>query len=396
MSPNWESTEKFILLPELKLITHWQSDKFRTQYKCAKESEFEVCPKCATKSRSVHDRRWVKVQDQPIRGSGIVLRVLKRRFRCPKCKKVFTEPLNGVRKGFKTTERYRRGLRWACENFKDLKRVQRAYSCSAWLTHKVFYEQLEVKTRERINDCWGKRLGIDEHTWSKRRGGKRKTEFASLIVDYDRNRIAEVVNGKTVEELKTQLNYIPGRERVEEVVIDMCDSFKKFVKEFFPNAKLTADKFHVLRLITPMINKARMEITGDKRSNPIRKLLLKNRPDLKYYERTALDLWLLEHPKLKEIYWFKEALHRLYRTKGFLKAHRAFTKLTDRMALSKLPEILKLRATLMKWRKEIMHYFESGLTNGKTEGYNRRAKGEQYNAFGVRSFFNYRLRMLNI
>ncbi len=45
--------------------------------------------------------------------------------------KVFTEPLNGVRKGFKTTERYRRGLKWACENFKDLKRVQRAFSCSA-------------------------------------------------------------------------------------------------------------------------------------------------------------------------------------------------------------------------------------------------------------------------
>jgi transposase len=396
MNPNWESTEKFILLPELKLLTHWQSDKFRTQYKCKKESTFEVCPKCATKATSVHDRRWVKIKDQPIRGAGIVLRVLKRRFRCPGCKKVFTEPLNGVRKGFKTTERYRRGLKWACDNFKDLKRVNRAYSCSSWLTHKVFYEQLELKTRERIKDCWGTKLGIDEHTWKKRRGKKRKTEFASLIVDYDRNRIAEVVDGKTVQCLKDQLDYIPGRERVEEVVIDMCDSFKKFVREFFPNAKLTADKFHVLRLITPMINKARMEITGDKRTNPVRLLLLRNRHDLQYYERNALDQWLLEHPKLKEIYWYKEALHRFYRTKGLKKAQSAFTKLTDQMALSTLLEMKKLRTTLMKWRKEILRYFESGLTNAKTEGYNRRAKGEQYNAFGVRSFFNYRLRLLNV
>lgn len=105
MDPQWKSTSKFILLPELKIITHWQTDKFRTQYKCAKESEFEVCPKCATKSYSVHDRRWVKVQDQPIRGSGIYLNILKRRFRCPGCKKVFTEPVQGIQKGHRTTHR---------------------------------------------------------------------------------------------------------------------------------------------------------------------------------------------------------------------------------------------------------------------------------------------------
>jgi len=395
MDPNWQSTEKFILLPELKIITHWQSAKFRTHYKCEKSSEFEVCPKCAVKSYSVHDKRWVKVQDSPIRGSGIYLHILKRRFRCPKCKKVFTEPINGIQKGFKTTHRYRRGLRWACENFKDLKRVQRAYGCSAWLTHKVFYEQLEIKTRERIHDCWGTRIGIDEHTWKKRRSKNGITEFASMIVDYDRERVAEVVNGKTVYDLTTQLDYIPGRERVQEAVIDMCDPFKKFVREFFPNANITADKFHVLRLITPSINRARTEITGDKRSNPIRVMLLKNRPKLKYFERNALDLWLKDHDKLRELYWFKEKLHRLYRTRGFNKASRAFNKLTDLMALSKLDEIKKLRKTLMKWRQEILNYFKTRLTNARTEGYNRLAKREQYNAFGVRSFFNYRLRLLN-
>lgn len=394
MSPAWESTSKFILLPELKLLTHWQSSKFRTHYKCEKESEFEVCPKCATRSYSVHDRRWVKVKDQPIRGAGINLHVLKRRFRCPGCRKVFTEPLNGVRKGFKTTERYRRGVKWACENFADLTRVQRAFNCSAGLIYKIFYEQLEIKWHERMNDPWGKVIGIDEHSWRKCRK-EGVTEFASLIVDYDRNRIAEVVNGKTTETMKNALAYIPGRERVEQAVIDMCDPFKNFISDFFPNAIIVADKFHVLRLTNPMINKARTEITGDKRKNPVRRLLLKNRKKLKYYERNALDLWLAQHPKLKEIYWYKEALHRLYRTRGVKKAERAFTRLTDQMALSGLKEIKKLRKTLMKWRKEILNYFSTGLTNGKTEGYNRLAKLYQYRAFAFRNFFNYRLRLLN-
>jgi transposase len=396
MDPQWESTSKMILLPELKLIAQWQQNKFRSHYKCQKESDFEVCPKCATKSSSVHDRRWVKVKDQPIRGSGICLHVLKRRFRCPGCRKVFTEPVSGVRKGFKTTERYRKGLRWACDNFRDLTRARVAYACSSWLCQKVFYEQLEIKSREKINNCWGKRIGIDEHTWRKRRNKKRCTEFASLIVDHDRKRIAEVVNGKTVDSLREALAYIPGRERVEDVTLDMCDSFKKFVREFFPNAKLTADKFHVLRLTTPIINKARIEITSDARKNPVRKLLLRNRNNLEYFEKSALDNWLDAYPKMKEIYWVKESLHQFYRAKGFDRASRALTNLTDRMALSKLPEILKLRKTLMKWRSEILNYFKSGLTNARVEGYNRLAKGEQYSSFGVRNFNNYRLRLLNV
>lgn len=396
MDPNWQSNNQLIVLPELKILTHGQSNKFRYNYQCSKESDYEICPKCAVKSYSVHDRRWVHVKDQPVRGMGVKLQILKRRFRCPNCKKVFTEPVSGIRKGFKTTERFRRGLKWACENFKNLKRVQRAYACSAGLVYKVFYEQLEIKHREKMNDPWGTTLGIDEHTWKKSRNKRKQTEFASLVVDYDRERIAEVVNGKTVDDLKTQLDHVPGRERVLDVTIDMCDPFKKFVREFFPNAKITADKFHVLRLTNPMINSARTEITGDQRKNPVRKLLLRNRHNLLYYEKSALDQWLNHYPKMKEIYWFKESVYQLYRTKGFNKASRALINLTDRMALSPLSEIKKLRKTLMKWRVEILNYFKTGLTNARTEGYNRLAKGEQYSAFGVRNFPNYRLRMLNV
>ena len=92
----WNTNSRFILLLELKLLSHWQAHRFRTRYRVEKESEFEVCPKCATKNFSVHDRRWVKVKYQPIRGSGVYLQILKRRFRCANCKSVFTEPVGQV------------------------------------------------------------------------------------------------------------------------------------------------------------------------------------------------------------------------------------------------------------------------------------------------------------
>lgn len=61
-----------------------------------------------------------------------------------------------------------------------------------------------------------------------------------------------------------------------------------FYIQHFPNAEMIADKFHVLRLLTPAINRRRREITGDKRTHPIIKLLLRNGHRLEYFEKRAL------------------------------------------------------------------------------------------------------------
>ena len=218
----------------------------------------------------------------------------------------------------------------------------------------------------------------------------------SLVVDYDNKKIFEAVEGKTALGLVENLSHIPGRDRVKEVALDLCDPFKKFAREMFPNARIIADHFHVVRLLNPALNKARTEITGDKRSHPGRRLLLMNGSRLEYFERRALHQWLDHHPKLREIYFFKEAIHKFYRIRGFNKAARALIRLTDQMALSTLDEIKTLRRTLVSWRNEILNYFVNRTTNARTEGYNNLAKLLQKRAFGFRSFFNYRLRLLSL
>ena len=110
------------------------------------------------------------------------------------------------------------------------------------------------------------------------------------------------------------------------------------------------------------------------RSDSHEGLLLRSRITLDARTAWALDRWLDEHPILAELYRCKEALHRFYRTRGLARAQQAFTWLTDQMARSSVLEIQRLRRTLMKWRKEILAYFGTGLTNGRTEGFNNKAK----------------------
>lgn len=383
---------RFVLLPELRLTAWKQSTYSESTAQAKKTSKMEVCPKCATPSTTIYDHRIVTLKDAPVRGSAIKLRVKKRRFYCKVCRKPFTEPLQGVMKGHRTTQRYRREVLWAAENFSDLKRVRKAYRCSSGFVYTALYEQLELRRRRDVNYPWPTTLGIDEHFFTRRRG---RAEFATILVDYNNKRPRELAFGKVKGELIAQLEHIPGRENVRNVIIDMSDSYRSFVKDFFPNAQLIADKFHVLRLLTPSLNKHRVAITGDKRRLPLKRLLMSPRHKLLYYERDALDMWLKDHQELRELYAAKEAVYSFYRIKGYNRAARALTRITDALAHSKMKEIKRLRRTLMAWRNEILAYFESRLTNARTEGFNNVAKLVQKRAYGYRSFANYRLRLLN-
>lgn len=329
----------------------------------------------------------------PVRDQIVLLKIEKRRFWCASCRRPFTEYIPGIKKGSRTTERFKRSVVWACENFVDLEKVQKAYRVSAGYVFKTLYTRLEEKLKMRQYP-WPSTIGVDEHSFRKNRR-LRKTEFASVFIDYPNKRMFEVVEGKTQDELYSGLHHIPGRENVKNAVIDMCDPFKNFIRSHFPNAKIIADKFHVLRLITPALMKKRFEITGTRADAKARRLLLCSSHKLEHWERKTIWNYLDQYPDMQELYRWKERLHKFYRMRGYNRAQLALKFMCDEMASSLIPEIKTLRRTLLKWREEILNYFRTGLTNGRTEGYNGLAKLVQKRAFGYKSFRNYRLRLLS-
>jgi transposase len=388
-----EGFTRFLLLPELKLNRSVKEGPRRSRLECQKLRKTEYCPRCANPSQATYDHRTVRIKDAPIRGKLIILSVRKRRLWCKECQKPFTEPLPGVRSRKRHTERYARDLMWACENFTDLSQVRRAYQCSSDFLYRIYYKKLGEKIKEQVNYPWTQTIGIDEHSFKKANSYQR-TQFVTMIVDYDNRRVRELCEGKTGAALSDQLKYIPGRENVKNVVLDLCDPFKNFAMEFFPNARLVADKFHVLRLLSPHLMRRRKEITGTRADLKAKSLLLMSIRRLGYFERHALREFLFKYPELNEVYDWKEKLHRFYRIKGYHNAAKAIRKLIDNMAFSLLPEIKTLRRTLMKWKEEILNYFLTGLTNARTEGFNNKAKVVKRRAYGYKSFRNYRLKVL--
>lgn len=391
MSP-FETLSHFLLPKELDLLAWKKIGKVTNLVTAEKSSQAEVCPKCASLSRTGYDKRWVTIKDAPIRDKLVLLRIRKRRFFCKPCQKPFTEYVEGILPGRRTTQRFRRSLLWACENFSNLRTVQKHYRCSAGFIYGVVYDQLQLNLKKKLNYPWPEVIGIDEHFFSRSFKGR---QFATVFTDMKNRRLRELVLGREKRGLLEATNAISGAENVRWIALDLSSIYRSFALERFPNANLVADKFHVLRLLNGAINRRRKSMMGDRRTHPIRKLLLRSFYRLKFYEKRALLLWLENYPEIQEIHFYKERLHALYRAKGFNRAQQSLDRLLEDMRASGLPEIQTLRRTLQSWRNEILNYFRSGLTNARTEGFNRIASLVKNKAFGYRNFQNYRLRLLN-
>lgn len=389
--PEWNLTS-FVLGNELKLLSTkrfkqghiWHCEKLRIGP--------ESCPKCARLSSTRYGVAWTVVHDEDIRNQPIWLKIKKHRYFCKQCRRPFTEPVRGIMPRRRTTQRFRRRILKNCDNFTNLSNVGRENFCSRALVGKIFYEQMELELRKRKQAPWPQVLGIDEHFFRRTRLG---TEFATVFTDVGRRRMFEIALSKDKRSLLEQTAEINGRENVKLVVMDLSRGYNSLAKELFPQARIVADKFHVLRLLTPALIKARREIHGHRQELGLRRKLLKSRDKMEYFERSDLDHYLSQHPKLRELYYFKERLHQLYRTKGYNRARVSLLKLLEEMKGSELEEVQRLRRTLNLWKEEVLEYFRSRFTNAFTEAMNAIAKLVQRRGCGYRNFKNYRLRTLS-
>lgn len=387
---------RFIGLPELEINYIRGAQPGWVHVEATSTSVERHCPKCATLSTTIYDHRHVQVLDAPIRDQRVKLKIKKKRFLCRLCKKPFTELLHGIFSGARITERVRKTILWSCKRFQNLVQVGQHMGCSTATVRRSLYAHLEVDVKRHLNYPWPEKLGIDEHSFGKSRDYYGGTEFNTVFTDIKKHRLYRVGFTKNSKKLFEQFKDIPGGENVKDVAMDMCEGFRSLSRALFPNARITVDKFHVVKLLLPSINKRRKQIAGDRRVHPIGRLLLRSRKKLDYEKRSTIEHWLQPHEELKKIYEFKERINELYRIKGRRRAEIAFDRMMRQLKeCSDIPELKTLHRTFSRWKTEILNYFDTGLTNAMTEGFNSKAKLLKKMGYGYRNQNNFGLRLLN-
>jgi len=236
-------------------------------------------------------------------------------------------------------------------------------------------------------------VGIDEHFFRRQNESR---EYFTIFTDVKNHRVREAVLGKKPERVEMKIDHIAGAENVDWAVIDLSTTYRKLINRIFPNARIVSDKFHVLRLFTKALRAIRHQTKiDDQRKIPPLSLMLKSRKKLDHITRQDLDRDLKAWPELNEAYRIKEQAMDFYRIKGSARAEVALNKLIERMKAAGSDVFQTLAKTLKNWKIEILNYFQTGLTNAMSEGFNRVASLVKNRGFGYRNPKNYRLRFLS-
>lgn len=231
-------------------------------------------------------------------------------------------------------------------------------------------------------------VGVDETA------ARRGHDYVSLFVDTAENKVIFVTEGKdaaTVAAFAEHLRAHGGTpEAVGEVTCDMSPAFIAGVREHLPQASLTFDKFHVVKLINDAVDAVRRE---EQRTEPALKstryLWLKNPGKLTVGQLAKVLAFPRRKCRTARAYRMKLILQEIYRL-DLPEAEPALWGLYHWMVRSRLEPIIDFGKMMKRHFAGIMRWFETKQTNAILENLNGLVQAARARARGYRSFKNFR------
>jgi transposase len=231
-------------------------------------------------------------------------------------------------------------------------------------------------------------VGVDETS------SKRGHNYVSLFVDMKAPQVLFVTEGKdasTLERFKTDLEAHQGDpSHIREVCCDMSPAFISGVEQHFPEAHLTFDKFHVLKIINEAVDEVRRQ---EQQSHPelkkTRYIWLKNPGNLKKDQVATLDALQVKKLNLKTVRAYHIRLNFQEFWKQPLPEAEAFLKRWYFWAThSRLEPIKEAAYTVKRHWDGILRWFTSKINNGVLEGINSLIQAAKAKARGYRTTKN--------
>jgi len=233
-------------------------------------------------------------------------------------------------------------------------------------------------------------IGIDET--SKAKGH----HYVSLFVDLAKKRTIFVAEGKGSETMAAFVRDFKehhGDPRdITDVSIDMSPAFIKGVEENLPNAAITFDKYHIMKIINAAVDSVRKAETKEQWLLRGQKyLFLKNRENLTDTQLKVLkNIESMPRINLKTVkaYHIRENFQEIYKEitqEGFEKALKRWYFWATH---SRIEEIKEAAKTVKRHWSGVLSWYISRINNGILEGLNSLVQAAKAKARGYRTFKN--------
>jgi transposase len=216
-------------------------------------------------------------------------------------------------------------------------------------------------------------------------------KYITLFVDLLLRRTIHVAEGKGADTVKAFVEDLRGHggkpENISDVSCDMSPAFIKGVTEHLPHAKITFDKFHILKIINEAVDEVRRE---EAKTNPIlagsRYVFLKNEANLTAKQKekkaqlqvSAMNLHAMEALRMRENF---QAIYRVFTTGQFVKYLRQWV---DWVKSSGLKPMENAASMVVRHWDGIVRWKQSQINNGILEGLNSTVQAAKRKARGYK------------
>lgn len=351
------------------------------------------CPHCGHITTYVKDYRLQTVKDLTVAGNPLIVTVRKRRYICKECNSTFTENNPYIKRYCHFPQRF------YFESIKETLSLQSFTSIARRVGVSVssvirWFDNINYP-KAKLPSC----IAIDEF-----KGNAGDEKFQCNLSDPVKHKIIDILPSRNSEDLCKHFLEYPYEERakVKKVVMDLSTLFHSLAKQLFPEAKIIADKFHVIRVVINSLENVRKRIQKEfhdakrkwfKRS---RQLLLKPEYKLTDEDKIELNRMLNSSSELEKAWILKERFYEIFRKDTRTEAKK---ELRDWLLLANqlsIPEFQHCITTFTNWSTEIANIVGENISNGFIEGSNNKIKVLKRISFGVQNFRRFRNRILNL
>lgn len=300
--------------------------------------------------------------------------------------RIITPPFAGLSKGF--TLLFEALLMQLCKGMT----IAEVSKLTKESSHKI-WEMLDryIQSGRDLSDYTAvRKIGTDETAIAKGHN------YITLFVDLVERNVLYFTAGKdnsTIKRFVEDLQKHKGNaQNITHVSQDLSPAFIKGVKDNLPNAKITFDKFHLLKLINKAVDQTRRD---EAINQPILKnarfAILKNEQNLTAKQKEKLGEIQLSKLNLKTI----RAMHlrENFQTIYTADSRELFEQLLKKWYFwathSQLPALIHVAKTIKDHWEGVMNWYDSRINNGILEGINSLVQAAKAKARGYRTFKNF-------
>lgn len=263
----------------------------------------------------------------------------------------------------------------------ELSRIIKVSDYKIWAILDKYVE----KARELEDFANVSKIGMDETSIAKGHS------YITMVVDLNTRRTIFVTEGKdasTVTRFKEDFTAHSGNvNQITDVSCDMSPAFIKGVRDTLPNAEITFDKFHILKLINEAVDKVRRTEAA---TNPLLKgtryIFMKNEANLNVKQKQQRDALNMSKQNLKSLRALniRETFQQIYNA---LNIDIFTSRLKDWYywaTHSKLEPIKKVAHMIKRHWDGVIRWKTSQINNGILEGLNSVVQAAKRKARGYK------------